>query len=95
MAEVVRLKRKAKPLTKTYQPMAPYVVEREDDDDGTIRYVVKDERPGSFRDVCDTADYEGDNPNAKFDAEQIARGLNLLVQYGLEELPKDRTRGPK
>ena len=29
----------------------------------------------------------GENGYAKFDAEQIARGLNLLVQYGKESLP--------
>ena len=32
----------------------------------------------------------GAAPYAKHDAEQIARGLNMLVQYGLEQLPNVR-----
>jgi hypothetical protein len=32
----------------------------------------------------------GTNAYAKHDAEQIARGLNLLVQYGKEQLPNVR-----
>lgn len=88
MSNVVKLKRKPRPLRATYQPKAPYEVEREDWDDGTIAYHVADMRPESYRTVCTTTDYEGDNPFAKHDAEQIARGLNLLVQYGKETLPK-------
>lgn len=82
MSNIVRMRRKPRPLKATYQPNAPYVVEREDEDDGSIRYVVMDHRPESYRFVCDTND--GLDPNAKRDAELIARGLNLLVQYGLE-----------
>lgn len=47
-------------------------------------------RPDSYRTVCYTTDGIGDNPYAKHDAEQIARGLNLLVQYGKETLPTVR-----
>ena len=90
MSEVVHIKRKPKQLTKTYHPDAPYEVEREDDDDGTIRFFVSDTRPDSFRLVCATSDHEGDNPNAKHDAEQIARGLNMLVQYAMEKLPNTK-----
>lgn len=83
---VVKIKRKARPLTKTYQPDAPYVVTREDEDDGSIRYVIFDERPESYRFVCATYDEGGTDGNARRDADLIARGLNLLVQYGLEKL---------
>ena len=87
MGDLVRIKRKVRPLTRTYQPDAPYVVEREDQDDGSIRYMVFDHRPDSYRFVCSTNDDGGTDPSAKHDAEQIARGLNLLVQYGLERAP--------
>lgn len=93
MSEIIHLKRKARPLTKTYRPEAPYEVEREDDDDGTIRFVVSDTRPNSFREVCEISDYSGANSNAKHDAEQIARGLNMLVQYGMEKLPNAKASG--
>jgi hypothetical protein len=92
MADVIKLKRKIRPLRKIYQPKAPYEVEREDWDDGTIAYHVVDMRPDTYRTLATTTDYEGDNPYSKHDAEQIARGLNLLVQYGMEELPSVRER---
>jgi len=84
---VIKLKRKVRPLKKTYQPNAPYEVEREDWDNGTIAYHVMDVRPDSYRTVCTTNDDGGCDGYAKHDAEQIARGLNLLVQYGKEKLP--------
>ena len=90
MAEIVKLKRRVRPLKKTYQPDAPYVANRHDQDDGSINYEIFDERPNSYRFICDVSDECGTNPWAKFDAEQIARGLNLLVQYGLERLPNVR-----
>jgi hypothetical protein len=97
MANVVKLVRKPKPLKESYNSKQPYVVEREDEEDGSIRYSVWDYRPDSYRFVCAVSDefYEdGDggygNPYAKHDAEHIARGLNLLVQYGIEKLPKIR-----
>ena len=85
MGTVTKIKRKPRPLTKTYQPDAPYTVQREDEDDGSIRYVIFDERPDSYRFVCATNDHGGKDGDAKRDAEMIARGLNLLVQYGLEQ----------
>ena len=86
MSNVVKIKRKPRPLKATYQPDAPYVVEREDEEDGSIRYLVFDHRPESYRFVCSTNDDGGAWPHAKRDADLIARGLNLLVQYGLERL---------
>jgi len=95
MGNVVRIKRKPRPLTKTYQPSAPYTVTRDDEDDGSIRYVIFDERPETYRFVCATCDdaglfdgseeTSGVSSTAKRDAEMIARGLNLLVQHGLEK----------
>ena len=90
MSNVVRLPRKVRPLKKTYQPDAPYVVTREDQDDGSISFLIYDERPDSYRFVCGTSDDMGGNAYAKHDAEQIVRGLNLLVQYGKEILPSVR-----
>lgn len=90
MAEIVKLKRKPRPLQKTYEPKAPYTIERVDGDDGDITYEVMDERPGSYRIVARTSDEFGENAYAKHDAEQIARALNLMVQLGKETLPTVR-----
>lgn len=92
MTNVITLRRKPRPLRKIYQPNAPYEVEREDMDDGTITFWVTDMRPDTYRTLAHTNDDMGRNPYAKWDAEQIARGLNMLVQYGMEKLPavKDR-----
>lgn len=84
MSNVIRMPQKVRPLKGTYNPAAPYVVEREDDDEGGIIYEVADTRPDSYRLVCIVPDCG----HSKHDAELIARGLNLLVQYGLETLPK-------
>jgi hypothetical protein len=90
MAEIVKLKRKPRPLRATYQPKAPYQVEREDWDDGTIAFHVTDMLPDTYRTVCTLNDDCGSNAYAKHDAEQVARGLNMLVQYGMEQLPDVR-----
>lgn len=92
MSNVIKLLRRPRPLRKTYQPTAPYEVEREDQEDGSISYFVADMRPDTYRTVAFANDDCGGNPYAKFDAEQIARGLNLLVQYGKEQLPNVRVR---
>lgn len=92
MGDVIKLKRKPRPLRKTYQPLSPYEVEREDWDDGSISYEVYDVRPDTYRFVCAISDDHGRNPYAKFDAEQIARGLNFLLQCGKETLPKVKDR---
>lgn len=88
MNNVIRIKRKPRPLKKTYSPTEPYTVTRWDEEDGSIHYDICDERPDYYRHVCTVSDYEGQNPYAKHDAEQIVRGLNLLVQYGKETLPQ-------
>lgn len=93
MGEIIKMRRKPRPLRKTYDPRAPYTVIREDQDDGSITFHVADERPDSFRDVCSINDYIGGHPYAKTDAEQIAKGLNMLVQYGMEKLPNVTPRG--
>jgi hypothetical protein len=90
MAEIVKLKRKPRPLQKTYRPDAPYVANRQDQEDGSITYEIYDERPDTYRFICGVSDDCGQNPYAKHDAEQIASGLNLLVQYGMELLPSVR-----
>lgn len=79
------IKRTPQPLRKTYQPDAPFVMHRRDQDDGSISYEIFDERPDTYRFICALSDADG--MNAKHDAEQIARGLNMLVQYGIELLP--------
>lgn len=91
-ADIIRIKRRVRPLKHTYSSTTPYVVDREDQDDGSIFYEVSDERPESYRLVCGVSDDGGTNAYAKHDAEQIARGLNLLVQYGMETLPSVRDR---
>ena len=88
MDNIARIKRKPRPLQATYEPNAPYVVEREDQEDGSIRYMVFDRRPETYRYVCSTNDDGGRDSDAKRDAEMIARGLNLLVQYGLERVKR-------
>lgn len=90
LSNIVQLKRRPRPLRKTYSLTEPYEVEREDLDDGTIRYTVWDYRPESYRFVCGLDDDCGHDPYAMFNAKQIVRGLNLLVQYGMETLPKVR-----
>lgn len=83
----IKAKRKPRPLRATYSPTSPYFVERVDQDHGGITYEVMDSRPDSYRIVCFVDDDGGGNGYALHDAEQIARGLNLLVQYGKETLP--------
>lgn len=87
---VVKLRRKPRPLRKSYSPQEPYVVERQDQDDGSITYEVMDERPGSYRIVCFVSDDMGGNAYAKHDADQIARALNMMVSMGREALPAVR-----
>lgn len=84
MGDIVKIKRTPRPLKATFDGSLPYVVQRYDEDDGSIRYEVFDLRPETYRLVCSTNDECGTCPYAKLDAERIARGLNLLVQYGLE-----------
>lgn len=87
MGAVIPLRRRPRKLRKTFQPNAPYEVEREDTDSAIVYHVV-DLRPDSYRTICSFHDWEeAPDPMAKWEAEQIVRGLNLLVQYGMEKLP--------
>lgn len=79
----------ARPLRKTYSPNHPYVVERHDQEDGSITYEVWDLRPDSYRRLCslnelyESLTFNDDKTrpkhNAKSDAELIARALNLTL----------------
>lgn len=79
----------ARPLRKTYSTSHPYVVERHDQDDGSITYEIWDHRPDSYRRLCsinehdDSLEFDEDDGkpphNAKSDAELIVRALNLML----------------
>lgn len=79
-----------RPLTRTYDPMNPFVVERHDQEDGSIQYEIWDYRPQTYRRLCVCAeDYCDDDPElddnlsrgqTKQDADMIATALNL--RYG-------------
>ena len=77
----------ARPLTKTYSPRHPYVVERHDQEDGSITYEIWDLRPDSYRRLCSLNEWDDggkeDNEErhfstAKDDAALIVRALNLM-----------------
>jgi len=89
-AEITRFPRKVRPLRKTYSPDQPYVIERHDQEDGSITYEIWDHRPESYRRLCslnewDDGGTEDDDGNdlstAKADAEMICRALNLMHGY--------------
>ena len=87
-SNVVRFKRKPRPLRKRYDPAIPFSVEREDLDDGSITYSVVDLRPDSYRTLCEMNDQcDGEEKtdeiptSAKSDAEMIVRALNMLHSY--------------
>lgn len=86
---VIPFKRKPRPLRRTYNPDAPYVVERVDDDSGSCKYEVVDTRPDSCRIVCiiHELEYEDKPMLAKWEADNIAAALNLRFKYG-EKLPQ-------
>lgn len=80
----------ARPLSKTYDPANPFVVERHDQEDGAIVYEIWDHRPETYRRLCvcsedyvDEDDYtvEGEKPDrgqTKTDADMIATALNMV-----------------
>jgi hypothetical protein len=88
---VTRFPRKVRPLRKTYDPAQPYVIERHDQEDGSITYEVWDHRPDTYRRLCSLNEWnDGGNldddldiekSTAKADAEMICRALNLLHGY--------------
>lgn len=77
-----------KPLRKTYSKSHPYLVERHDQEDGSITYEVWDHRPESYRRLCSINEvYESrtysdhdirPRHSAKSDADMIVRALNLM-----------------
>lgn len=91
MSNVVRIPRKVRPLRKTYSPSAPFVVNRQDQEDGSIQYEIWDERPDSYRRLCTVAeDYNDDSAEdgdpdrgqSMKDADLIARALNFYHSVG-------------
>lgn len=78
----------ARPLRKTYSKTHPFVVERHDQEDGSITYEIWDHRPESYRRLCSISDdYDSETYSdedkrpqhcAKSDAEMIIRALNLM-----------------
>jgi hypothetical protein len=77
----------ARPLRKTYSPSHPYVVERHDQEDGSITYEIWDHRPETYRRLCSLNEWndgggeddeERELSTAKADAELIVRALNLM-----------------
>lgn len=76
----------ARPLQKRYSPTHPYVVERHDQEDGSITYEVWDYRPASYRRLCSINEWkdggkeddeERELSTAKADFELIVDALNL------------------
>lgn len=75
-----------RPLRKTYDSANPFVVERHDQEDGSIVYEIWDHRPDTYRRLCVCAeDYcdEDVDPDtyrgqAKTDADMIATALNMV-----------------
>jgi hypothetical protein len=77
----------ARPLKKTYSKTHPYVVERYDQEDGSISYEIWDTRPDTYRRLCSINEWNdgGDEDaeerplsTAKADAEMIVRALNRM-----------------
>jgi hypothetical protein len=86
----------AKPLRKTCSKRHPYVVERHDQEDGSIHYEIWDERQETYHRLCTVAEdpCEFDEPSpdrgrAKRDADMIVKALNL--RHGLMT-DEDRAR---
>lgn len=87
-----------RPLRKTYDPINPFVVERRDEDDGSIQYEVMDYRPDTYRRVCvvaedyndDAEDGSPDRGQSKKDADMIATALNMV--FGQREFKSAKLR---
>lgn len=86
-----------RPLRARYNPEAPYVIERRDDEDGSIRYEIWDKRPETYNRLCvisednEDCDEPQDRGRAKKDAELIVRALNAQhtssVEAALASIP--------
>lgn len=90
MGDVVKLRSRSQRTTPPRKN--PFVVERYDEEDGSISYEVWDLRSGSYRRLCtinelDDGGREDENGNelstAKADAEMIVRALNFYFQKNL------------
>lgn len=88
MKPTIKPKAKVTPLRKKYYVLRPFVVERQDQEDGSIHYEIWDHRPDSYRRVCtvcedycdDIDDCDPDRGQAKKDADMIVRALNATVR---------------
>lgn len=86
---VIPLKRKPRPLRKTYNSSQPFVVEKHDNEDGSINYEIWDYRPEEYHRLCtieeepvdDDIDHE-DRGQAKRDADTICAALNMYHNLG-------------
>jgi len=81
----------ARALRKSYSITHPYVVERHDQDDGSITYEIWDYRPESYRRLCSMNEWfdggvdDGEQrelSTAKDDAEMIVHALNSRILKG-------------
>lgn len=92
-----------RPLRKSYDPVNPFVCERHDQEDGSIVYEIRDQRPDSYRRVCvcaeDYVDDDGeiepsnDRGQTKKDADMITTALNMV--YGQREFKSAKLRAIK
>jgi hypothetical protein len=89
----------ARPLSKTYDLANPFVVERHDQDDGSITYEIWDTRPDTYRRLCSINEWNdgGDEDDegrelstAKADADMISTALNMV--FGLREFRSAKLR---
>ena len=88
----------ARPLSKTYDPAYPFVVERQDQEDGSIVYEIWDHRPDTYRRVCicaedycdEDVDLGTDRGQSKTDADMIATALNMM--FGKREFRSAKLR---
>lgn len=89
MTNVVHLKRKVRPLKKTYDPNRPFVIERHDKDDGSIEYEIWDYRPDTYHRLCTIAEEpvdddfdQEDRGQALRDATMVCAALNMYRDLG-------------
>jgi hypothetical protein len=88
----------ARPLSRSYDPKNPFVVERHDQEDGSIHYEIWDERPDTYRRLCTvTEDYNDDSEDgspdrgqSKKDADMIVTALNMV--FGSREFKSAKLR---
>lgn len=88
----------ARPLSKTYDPANPFVVERNDQEDGSIVYEIWDHRPDSYRRLCvcsedycdEDVEPDMDRGQTKKDADMIATALNMV--FGAREFKSAKLR---